>query len=69
MRKLIAIVALVVLALLTPGTVQVDGVARGKALAQIGALRLDVGGRAVTIGFREYRPGRVYYRLAAGVRV
>ena len=56
--------AVIILALLSPGTVQVDGTARGVAL---GGLRLDLGGRRLALAFVQYRPGRVYWRAAVGV--
>ena len=64
-RQLWAVIILVILALLSPGTVQVDGTARGVAL---GGLRCDLfGGRRLALAFVQYRPGRVYWRAAVGV--
>jgi len=60
-RQLWAVIILVILALLTPGALQLDGVARGVAL---GGLRCDLGGRRLALAAVQYRPNRFYWRAA-----
>ena len=58
-KQLFTLFVLAILAMITPGTVQLDGVARGTAL---GGVALNLGHRKLALAFVEYRPGRVYYR-------
>ena len=61
LRQLRAVILLVILALLSPGAVQLDGVARGVAL---GGLRCDLGGRRLALATVQIRPNRFYWRCA-----
>jgi 4-amino-4-deoxy-L-arabinose transferase-like glycosyltransferase len=51
-------------ALLAGRRVVLDGTARGMAATALVSLALA--GRRVDVGLHEFRPGRVYYRLAVG---
>jgi len=64
LRQLWAVIILMILALLTPGAIQLDGVARGVAL---GGARLDLGGRRLALAAVQFRPNRFYWRAAVDV--
>ena len=63
MHKILAIISLFLFVLLTPGSVTLDGLARGRGA---GGVRLALGRRAVALAVVEYRPGRLYYRANVG---
>ena len=65
MRQILAVIILVVITLMSPGTTTLDGTARGTAL---GGVALDLGRRKLALAFVEYRPGRVYWRAAVAAR-
>ena len=63
MLRLFFMVWMLLLALLCASTVEFDGVWQVHGVA---ASRVDVriGHRALAVGVRTFRPGRVYYRIA-----
>lgn len=58
-KQFFTLVLLAILALLTSSEVQLDGVARGRA---VGGAHLDLGGRRLAVAMVQIRPNRFYYR-------